>query len=127
MKVAFPSTQDQGLTSAVFSHFGSAPFFIIVDTADDSHVSIGNCDLHHQHGQCQPLAALGGKAVDAVVVGGIGQGALNRLRGAGVDVYRAIKGSVSENLALLKEGNLAPYDPLFVCSGHSGNDGCGHH
>ena len=127
MKVAFPSTEDQGLDGAVFSHFGSAPFFIIVDTADNSHESVGNCDLHHQHGQCQPLAALGGHEVDAVVVGGIGRGALQRLRGAGVEVYRAVQGAVSENLALFTGGKLAPYDFHFVCSGHSGDDACGHH
>ena len=127
MKVAFPSTDDQGLESPVFSHFGSAPFFIIVNADDGSYVSIGNCDLHHAHGQCQPLAALGGQEVQAVVVGGIGQGALKRLRGAGIAVHRAVKGSVAENLALFREGNLPPYDAFFVCSGHSGDDACGHH
>jgi predicted Fe-Mo cluster-binding NifX family protein len=127
MKIAFPTTDDQGLASPVFSHFGSAPHFIIVDSEDRSFASIGNTDLHHQHGQCQPLKALGGQKVDAVVVGGIGQGALNRLRESGVDVFRAVQGTVAENLDLLENGKLTAYDALFVCSGHENGDGCAHH
>ena len=127
MIIAFPSTEDQGLDSSVFSHFGSAPYFIIVDSEDRSHVSVANQDLHHQHGECQPMAALGGHTVHAVVVGGIGKGALHRLRGAGIDVYRSVKGTVAENLSLLSDGQLATYDPLFVCSGHTGDNDCGLH
>ena len=32
MKICFPVTADEGLESAVYSHFGSAPLFLLVDT-----------------------------------------------------------------------------------------------
>ena len=79
MQIAFPTMQDLGLDAPVFNHFGSAAFFVIVNT-DDDHINIqSNPDQNHEHGNCQPLAALAGTQVDAVVVGGIGGGALRKL------------------------------------------------
>ena len=68
MKIAFPTDSDNGLESQVFNHFGSAPFFIVVDSDTNEHEIINNQDLNHTHGKCQPLKALGGKNVDVVVV-----------------------------------------------------------
>ncbi|CAB5104325.1 hypothetical protein D3OALGA1CA_4754 [Olavius algarvensis associated proteobacterium Delta 3] len=71
MRIAFPTEADLGLDSPVFGHFGSAPNFIIIDCDTGDFETIGNTDLHHAHGQCEPLRALDGRTVDAVVVGGI--------------------------------------------------------
>ena len=79
MKIAFPTQFDHGLESPVFGHFGSAGYFLVVDDASGAVETIVNADRDHLHGQCQPLAALGGNKVDAVVVGGIGGGALQKL------------------------------------------------
>ena len=76
MKVAFPTQENNGMESMIYNHFGSAKIFVIVETDDGSSETILNQDLNHQHGQCQPMAALGGNDVDAVVAGGIGGGAL---------------------------------------------------
>lgn len=127
MKIAFPTEQDNGLKSQVYGHFGSAGYFIIVDTDSDAHEVISNSNRVHEHGQCQPLAALGQNTVDAVVVGGIGAGALYKLNSGGVKVYRAVEGSVRENLSLIKSGNLPIFDPGQTCQGHHSHGGsCGH-
>lgn len=118
MKAAFPTQENLGLKSTVFSHFGSARYFVIVDMDTDKFEVADNLDIGHTHGNCQPLAALGGKTVDRVVAGGIGAGALNKLIGGGVAVYRAVEGTVSENLELLKAGRLPKFDPMQTCSGH---------
>ena len=76
MKICFPAEIIQGMNSTVYGHFGSAPGFVIVDTESMSLTEIQNGDQHHAHGMCQPLKALGGKEVDAVVVAAIGMGAL---------------------------------------------------
>jgi len=73
MKIAFPSQKNDGVDSVVYSHFGSANFFIIMDSQTGETNAVRNHDLNHAHGKCQPLAALGGNTVDAVVVGGIGE------------------------------------------------------
>ena len=126
MKIAFPSQENIGLDSPVYAHFGSAPYFVIVDSnAGDVNI-IENKDLHHLHGNCQPLRALGGISVDAVVVGGIGRGALTKLYQEGIAAYRAVEGSVSENLALIKSEKLPRFNIDQTCQGHGQNGECIH-
>jgi predicted Fe-Mo cluster-binding NifX family protein len=124
MKVGFAAQVDEGIESRVFDHFGSAPVFIIVDAATKEAVAIGNQDLPHAHGACNPVKALDGHHVDAVVVGGIGAGALSRLNAMGVRVYGSAAATVGENLALLEAGKLKELFPVNACRGHAG--GCGH-
>lgn len=126
MRVCFPVQNNEGLDSAVFNHFGSAPLFVVVDAVSDSLSAISNGDQHHTHGACNPLKALDNQKIDAVVVGGIGAGALSRLNQAGIKVYRAQSKTVGENLALYKANGLAEYSPLSTCGGHSHGGGCAH-
>jgi predicted Fe-Mo cluster-binding NifX family protein len=126
MKIAFPTRQDKGMESEVHSHFGSAPRFIIVETASGVHESVVNSDADHEHGGCQPMVALGGRTVDAVVVGGIGAGALLKLQAAGVKTYRAVEGTVAENLRLIASGTLPLFAPEHTCAGHTSPGGCMH-
>lgn len=125
MKIAFPSEISKGLESPVFNHFGSANFFILVDSENDEFETVLNQDLDHQHGKCQPLKALGGKNVDAVVVGGIGGTAMTKLKKSGAVIYKAVAGTVKENLELLKSGKLVEFMPFDVCQSHGGG-GCDH-
>ena len=124
MKVCFPVQTDEGVESQVYGHFGSAPVFIVVDTEEKDVQRINNRDLHHAHGACNPIMALGGQRVDALVVGGIGGGALMKLNAMGVRVYEAGTRSVKENLALLKENKLQELSLEHSCRAHEG--GCGH-
>jgi len=127
MKIAFPVQVDQGLESQVYGHFGSAPSFVILDSTSGEFETIGNSDAHHEHGQCQPMKALAGNAVDAIVVGGIGGGALMRLQAQGVRVFRAVEGSVQQNLEYMKSGKLPEFSVNMTCAGHQGQGGCQHH
>jgi predicted Fe-Mo cluster-binding NifX family protein len=126
MKVAFPTEVNLGMDSMVFEHFGSANFFIVVDMETDAMNVVLNQDLNHQHGKCQPLKALGGTDVDFVVVGGIGGTAMAGLKKNGKKVYKAITGTVRENLDCLKSGNLSEFMPFDMCGGHGGDGECGH-
>jgi predicted Fe-Mo cluster-binding NifX family protein len=125
MKICFPITVNQGLASSVFDHFGSAQRFILVDTETESVVSIDNEDLHHVHGACNPLKALAGNQVDAIVVGGIGGGALAMLNRAGVKVYTSQAATVGENIALFKSGAIQEL-VARTCGGHGEGHGAGH-
>lgn len=127
MKIAFPVQADQGLNSTIFGHFGSAPLFIILNNQDETLESIGNNDAHHVHGQCQPIKALGGSRVDMVVVGGIGAGALMKLQSQGIRVFRAIEGSIKDNLTLLQSGKLPEFSTNMTCGGHLSGGDCHHH
>lgn len=125
--ICFPVAEDHGMKSTVYGHFGSAPAFVVVDADAGTHEVIVNADAHHEHGACSPLRALGGRKVDAVVVGGIGAGALNKLGMGGVKVFKADGGTVEENLAKLGAGALSAFTPMLVCRGHGGAGGaCSH-
>ncbi len=126
MKVCFPVVENQGLASQVFNHFGSAPEFVIVDVITGELQSISNGDSVHQHGACNPVAGLGGHHVDAIVVGGIGGGALYKLNTAGIRAFKANGGSISENIDMLKLGTLQEYLPGHTCGGHGHDHGCSH-
>jgi len=124
MKICFPVESDNGLDGEVFGHFGSAPLFVVFDTNEKATSTINNQDLGHVHGKCNPLKALNGKKVDAVIVGGIGAGAINKLNGMGIKVYKASKGSIQENLDLFETNTLAEMTIEQACGGHDG--GCNH-
>jgi predicted Fe-Mo cluster-binding NifX family protein len=126
MKICFPAETLQGMNSVVYGHFGSAPGFVIVDTKDMNVEEIQNGDLHHEHGMCQPLKALGGKTVNAVVVAAIGMGALRGLLAQGITVYRAAEGTVRQNIDLIQQQQLPQFEAKFTCAGHAGG-GCAHH
>ncbi|MFO7578144.1 MAG: NifB/NifX family molybdenum-iron cluster-binding protein [Pelovirga sp.] len=126
MKICFPVASNQGLDSPVYGHFGSAPLFMVVDQQTRQVSEVINRDLHHSHGSCSPLRALGGHAVDAIVVGGIGGGALSGLQQAGLTVYQAVAGSIADNLTLLQQAGLAELGTDQVCGGHAHGHSCSH-
>jgi predicted Fe-Mo cluster-binding NifX family protein len=124
MKVGFAVQVNEGVESRVYGHFASAPAFIIVDTEGKDTLAVDNKDLNHVHGVCNPIMALDGKSVDAMVVGGIGAGALAKLNASGIKVYGAGAPTVKENLALLSENKLEELSIYDSCRLHQG--GCGH-
>jgi predicted Fe-Mo cluster-binding NifX family protein len=124
MKVGFAVQLNEGLESTVYNHFGSAPAFIIVDTDLKKVSAVDNANAHHVHGACNPIMALGGNSIDAMVVGGIGPGAITKLNAMGVKVYRAGAPTVNENIALLGANQLQELSMNDSCQQHSGQ--CGH-
>jgi predicted Fe-Mo cluster-binding NifX family protein len=126
MKVCFPVLENQGLESPVYGHFGSAPGFVVVNMTTNEVTAINNSDQIHQHGACNPVAGLGGHQVNAIVVGGIGGGALHNLNSAGMRVFQAQEGTIGENLDLLRANALPEFQPGHTCGGHGHAHGCSH-
>jgi predicted Fe-Mo cluster-binding NifX family protein len=126
MKICIPVAEDRGLESLVYGHFGSAPTFVLVDSDTMSVESLDNRDQVHAHGQCSPLKALAGARPEAVVVGGIGAGALLGLHNAGIRVYQAAGKTVAEVISLLKQGGLKGIELEHACGGHGEGSGCHH-
>jgi len=124
MKIAIPVAEYHGLESQVHGHFGSAPAFALVDVETMSVEAVGNQDHAHVHGACSPMKALAGARPDAVVVGGIGMGALMGLRAAGIKVYRAAGGTVAEAVRQFKAAALPEIEESGACSGHGGGHSC---
>lgn len=123
MKICIPVETNKGLESKPFGHFGSAPMFVICDLKTGEVKDIENGDLGHEHGKCQPIKALSGIAVDAVIAGGIGQGAISKLNQMGIKVYKAQAETIGQNLNLLKDDKLEEFSSNHTCN----HDGCNHH
>jgi len=126
MKICFPVQDDNGVDSTVYNHFGSAPVFIVFDTETNSVASITNRDRHHTHGACNPMKALDDQKVDAIVVGGIGAGALARLNQMGISVHRSRGESIAESISLFKAKSLPVLTVQGCCGGHGNDGGCAH-
>jgi len=126
MKICFPVAEVKGIESEVYGHFGSAPVFLIVETDTNSISIVNNKDQQHEHGVCNPLKKINNQQIDAMVVGGIGMGALNILNHSGIRVFQAQAPTVHENIALLKAGNLIEFNSQNTCAGHGHGGGCGH-
>ena len=123
MKVCFPINTNEGMESIPYNHFGSAKMFIVVDSETREVKTIDNGNLDHEHGKCQPIKALCGEVVDAIVVLGIGQGAIVKLNSMGIKVYQAVEGSIGDNIDSLNKGELKEFDSNYTCN----HDGCSHH
>jgi predicted Fe-Mo cluster-binding NifX family protein len=126
MKICFPVQKDEGINSAVYNHFGSAPIFVVVDTDTNDLSTINNRDQHHSHGACNPMKALDNQKVDAIVVGGIGAGALTRLNQMGIIVHRSQASTIQENMAMFASQSLPVLTVQGCCGGHSNDGGCAH-
>ena len=127
MKVCLPISKNLGLESPVHGHFGSAPGFLAVDPRTLATEEWTNGDHGHVHGACSPVRALAGAKPDAVLVGGLGAGALAGLRQMGIRVYLAPAGTVEQAVRLFNAEQLEELVAAATCGGHAhGPGGCGH-
>lgn len=124
MNVCFPILSDEGMKSQVNNHFGSSESFLILDTDTNDFEILKNQDLGHGHGMCSPLKALDGRKIDAVIVGGLGMGALQKLSAMGIKVLKTAADTVEANAKLLSENKLGEIDAESACAGHGT---CSHH
>ena len=122
MNICIPVTEDNGLDSKLSGHFGSAPHFMIVDTATGACRTVPNANHAHGHGMCQPLASLAGQQIEAAVVGGIGAGALAKLQAAGIRAFKASGTSAREACDAFAGGTLAEITPAMACRHHGPGD-----
>jgi len=124
MKIAIPVAEYCALESQVYGHFGSADCFVLVDTETMTVERLSNRDRAHVHGACSPMKALADAKPHAVLVSGIGPGALIGLRQAGITVCRAPAGTVADAVRLFKAGQLQELDEEATCAGHEGPSAC---
>ncbi|MCM8763232.1 MAG: NifB/NifX family molybdenum-iron cluster-binding protein [Candidatus Omnitrophica bacterium] len=119
MRICIPTETSEGKNSKVYNHFGSAPYFTIVDIEKDTLEVISNANQHHAHGMCQPMGALSGKKIDAVVTAGMGARAVQKLNEGGIKAYRAISGTVADIISQFTKGGLEEITVQNACAQHS--------
>ena len=119
MRVA--TTYDNG---NIFMHFGRSEQFKIYEVADgaieSTHVLENNGE---GHGALVTL--LQQEHVDVLICGGIGAGAQNALKEAGIRFYGGVQGEADKAAADFLADRLA-YDPAVHCEHHGEGHGHGH-
>ena len=119
MKICIPIVENEGLKSQVNAHFGSAPYFLIYNVEGKSSEIVSNSDSHHMHGMCHPLKALENKGIGAVVCGGMGARAVQKLSEGGIRAYRANAQTVQEIIQNYRESKLEEITVDNACIDHS--------
>jgi predicted Fe-Mo cluster-binding NifX family protein len=120
MKICIPIEKEEGMSTKVYGHFGSAPLFAVYNTEAKSLEILNNGNLHHAHGQCSPIAALSGTPVDILVTGGIGAGAIVKLRAMGIKVCRVNAGqTIQDVIAGFEQNTLTEIQDNHACNQHS--------
>jgi len=130
LKIAIPIESDLGLESKVYGHFGSAPGFLVYDTEAKASSVLANHQHQHAHGQCNPIAALAGQTVDALVTGGIGGRALELLNASRIRVFRVPEaGTAGDVVRCFEEQGVQGLQEITssaCCSGGGHGHGQGH-
>ena len=121
MKIAV--TYDSG---NVFQHFGRTEQFKIYDVEDGKILSsqvIGNDGLGH--GALAGL--LENNAIDVLICGGLGGGAMNALTSAGIQVVAGASGNTDEAVEAFLKGELVSSGANCDHHHHDGDHECGEH
>lgn len=118
MKLCIATHTNEGPNAPAHEHFGSAPYFAVHTPATGGWESIQNINAEHAHGSCQPMAALAGRGIGAVVCGGMGARAVQKLNAQGVRVFRARPGTAAEMAAQYLAGRLPELTVADACAGH---------
>ena len=124
MKICIPTKDDHGLESRVYDHFGSAPFFAMMDADSGRLEIVRNTDLDHRHHSCHHIDGLKTHNVDALVCSGVGRRAFAALREAGIDVLVPEHATVADIVSTVRAGEARRLSPDRACGG--GRQGHGH-
>jgi predicted Fe-Mo cluster-binding NifX family protein len=127
MRLCIPTMNERGLEAPLSAHFGSAPYYTVVETETGKVEVAANPRAQHEHGHCEPVAGIADLSPDAVVCMGLGRRALDRLQTAGIQVFVARATQVSQAVLQFRSGELAPFTSDGTCSGgHGHGHGAGH-
>jgi predicted Fe-Mo cluster-binding NifX family protein len=123
MKICIPTEDDRKLESRPFGHFGSAPFFTIVDTENGDLRVVRNPACRREHGACHHIPIIKAHDVEAVVCNGVGRRAFAAFEEAGISVLHPRGQTVAEIIEAIRTGATRALTADEACAGHGG----GHH
>lgn len=126
MRLCIPTTSDAGLTARLSPHFGSAPYFTIVDTETNEGETVRNDHAQHEHGRCDPVRSIADQRVDAAICRGLGRRALARLEEHGVRVLVTEAWTVASALEAFRLNQLRFMTAEEACGGRHSHGGAVH-
>lgn len=129
MKIAFPVKENKGLESVMDDHFGTAGYFLIVDTQTRSIEFMENQKLSGEETKCKTSVLGKNPGIDAVITNCLGDGSRRSLTTSNIKVFQAKKQTVLENLELMEKNELKLFHMFDICRAKKNKKegGCGHH
>lgn len=113
----------------IFQHFGHTEQFKLY-TVEDGKVTEEQVVGTNGSGHGALAGFLKDAGADTLICGGIGAGAQNALRAAGIQLYGGVRGNADDAVRALLDGSLA-YNPDVHCDHHDHEHGenhqCGSH
>mgnify|MGYP000915585430 CR=1 FL=1 len=108
----------------ISQHFGHTEQFCIIEKDSGKFMNAGNISI--QNGDCHSIPLfLQQHQINRLVVGGIGQGAVQRLQQANIEVIYGVQGNLTSVIEALEQDTLTSTDSL--CTGHGHGEGGCHH
>ena len=121
MRLCMPTVHDRGRAVPLSDHFGSAPYFTIVDSESGATEVIPNHHAQHAPGSCDAARSIAAHRVDAVVCLGLGRRALASLENAGIAVFLSSAGTVGGAVDAFVAGRLPRMQAEAACGGCQGH------
>lgn len=104
MKIAIPTDGKKGLEDTIAEHFGRAGNFLVYDTETKIFDIYPNPEIS---GKAElPPDFLHRQGVEAIIVFSLGLMAYNKFKNYNIKMYKAIEGTVTENIQKLKDNEL---------------------
>ena len=118
MKIAIPTQNNK-----VDDHFGHCEYFTVFTTDEKNQIISQEIVPSLQGCGCKSNIAsiLAEKGVSLMLAGGIGQGAVNVLANAGIEVIRGCSGDVAQLAKEFSQGNVE--DSGETCEHHHHHEG----
>jgi predicted Fe-Mo cluster-binding NifX family protein len=104
MKIAIPMDNKKGLEDTVAEHFGRASNFLIYDTKTKNFEIYPNPEV--AGGKELPPDFLHRRKVETVIVFSLGPMAYDKFKNYNIKTYKAVSGSIFENIKKFEDGNL---------------------
>jgi len=102
MKIAF-ATDGNNLKDKIALHFGRAKNFLIFDIKNETFEVFENPEIG---GEELPPDFLAKQGVEAVIAFSLGPRAFEKFKNYKIEVFKAIEGTILENIEKFKEGKL---------------------
>ena len=102
MKIAF-ATDGNSLKDKIALHFGRAKSFLIFDTEKETFEVFENPEIERKE---FPPDFLVKQGVKAVIAFSVGPRAFEKFKNYKIEVFKAIEGTILENIEKFKEGKL---------------------
>lgn len=113
MLIGLAASTADGLDSPVDERFGRCGYFVIVNPDTMEFTTIENGGASATKGACQQAADLiVSNGVEVVMAGNVGNGPMQKLYVAGVEVITGVSGSVRDAVMMYKEGR-SPNEYVF--------------